>query len=254
MAEYRKYLFDNFVIDDESKSLDSSEDIAPEPIAESIDEPAEETAEVVDDMPEEVIDEPQDDFSADNQSYEAPMPSFSQEDIDDAAAKAKEEGYSQGLLAAQNSETARQNTLLEEIKNQLLTIVAAGERQNEDMELNALRFIASSLHKLFPTLQRLDGTDEIKKFLQDNFAQLSTQKSLAFFFNPEMANPAAGLLQKIAAHNDFEGKISIHKDDKLGLSDCRIEWQDGYAERNTDKLLEKLQSLLTNNQQERENG
>lgn len=252
MAEYRKYLFDNFVVEDEAKKA------LPDDVAVSVTE--EEVA-----APSEVIEddtvvseqaEPEPDIDAEEETYdnEPAEPLFTQEDVDNAAAKAKEEGYSQGLLSAQESEEARKNILLEEIKNQLSLIFADQEKQNEEQELNNLRFIAASLRKLLPALEKIDGIAEIKQFLDDNFAYLGSQKSLAFFFNPEAVQQAAPLIERAAAHNDFEGKISVHKDENLGFSDCRIEWADGFVERNTDKLLEKLENLLTNNQQERENG
>ncbi len=260
MAEYRKYLFDNFVVEDEvQKASPDNEDIAlahDQPVdetesAESYSADVEQNESVTDIEAETEI---ENETSTEIFVEQSPESVFTQEDIDNAVAKAKEEGYSQGILSAQQNEEARQNILLEEIKNQLSLILAAQEKQNEEQELSNLRFLAASLHKLLPTLEKIDGIPEIKQFLDDNFAYLSSQKSLAFFFNSEAIKQAAPLLEKAAAHNDFEGKIAVHKDDNLGFSDCRIEWADGYVERNTDKLLEKLENLLTNNQQERENG
>lgn len=254
MAEYRKYMFDNFVIGGAAQQVAPSDEIPVaadndiEQVTTDIETPLEETA---DDEPiPTVVPEPEEEYT--NNSISEFM--FSQDDLDEAVAKAKEEAYAQGLLAAQNSDTNRQNTLLEEIKNQLSLVFADNQQSGETQELNALRFLAAALHKLLPGLEKIDGISEIKQFLDDNFAQLSSQKSLAFFFHPDAAKQVAPLIEKLAEHHDFEGKISIHKDDNLGFSDCRIEWKDGYAERNTAKLLEKLQELLNNNQQERENG
>lgn len=255
MAEYRKYMFDNFVIGGAAKKVASSDE-PPAAADDNIKQTATEVAapveeEVTNDEEISIVEpEPEEEYT------NTPMSEFmfSQDDLDDAVAKAKEEAYAQGLLAAQNNDTNRQNTLLEEIKNQLSLVFAESQQSSETQELNALRFLAAALHKLLPSLEKIDSISEIKQFLDDNFAQLSSQKSLAFFFHPDAAKQAAPLIEKLAAHHDFEGKISIHKDDNLGLSDCRIEWKDGYAERNTAKLLEKLQELLNNNQQERENG
>lgn len=257
MAEYRKYLFDNFVIN-EGKKKEASVD---EPLVDELETSnieAEEEDDKAQANDEEIISENENiefEPEPEPEPYIAPIEEmFTQDDIDNAVAKAKEDAYAQGLQAAQESELNHQNLLLEEIKNQLSLIFADAEKQNDDQELSALRFMAAALHKLFPTLEKIDGVSEIKSFLDENFAKLSARKSLAFFLNPDMAKKAAPLIQKAAEHNDFEGKISIHKDENLGFSDCRIEWEEGYVERNTTKLLERLENLLSNNQQERENG
>ena len=172
---------------------------------------------------------------------------FSQDDLDDAVQKAKNEGYTQGMIAAESSQVVQQNAILETIKGQLEQLVETSEKQLEDCELSDLRFLIAALRKVLPSLAKNVAADEIKKFLTDNFAQLSKQKSLAFFLAPESVKIAAPLIEKAAAQNDFEGKISIHKDESLGISDCRIEWQEGHVERNLNKLLDKIDELLDNN-------
>lgn len=261
MVEYQKYMFDNFIVGEEEEknsTVDSNIDTETVITTEYKDDTDDEKnmEATVEDTTDNSIDESGETEIEENEVYTNPMPvfSFTQEDVDDAVAKAKEAAYAQGLLAAQDSEATRQTALLEEIKNQLSLTFATIQQNTETMEFNALKFLAAALHKLLPTLEQVDNIPEVKKFLDDNFAQLSSQKSLSFFFHPDTAKQAAPFIEKLAAHNDFEGKIAIHKDDNLGLSDCRIEWKDGYAERNTAKLLEKLQELLNNNQQERENG
>ena len=252
MAEYRKYLFDNFVISSKKKeepvadvvtednaNEDDSEELPTEEIAEV--ENAPETEQNVE-TPEVVYEEVPTEVT------------YTQDELDEAVQKAKNEGYTQGLMASQEQETAKQNELLSEIGNRLGVMFADMDKQSETEELTMLRFLVSSLHKLMPTLESVQAVEEIKKFLEDNFSIVGAQKSLAFFFAPDTVKKAAPLLERVAAQNDFEGKISVHKDENLGASDCRIEWKDGHIERNVNKLLDKFDEMLSNNQQERENG
>ena len=64
----------------------------------------------------------------------------------------------------------------------------------------------------------------------------------------------ANSLGKLAEQNDFEGKIAVHKDNSLGLSDCKIEWKDGRIERRAEDFIDKVEDLIETEKQERENG
>lgn len=93
--------------------------------------------------------------------------------------------------------------------------------------------------------------------MKNNFSHFKNEPGLSFSFNPDSVKTAAALLPKLANANDFEGKISVHKDASLGIGDCRIEWKNGGVERNADKMLEKVTDLLDDKTmitKERENG
>ena len=241
MAEYQKYMFDDFVVGEEATAaevVDAASDIAPETPAEDMaaDElaaPAEVTI-LVAEEPAEV------EYPAQDIDYAPAAPveteiTYTQDDYDDAVKKAADEGYAKGQSDAENSALQQQNRLLEDIKNTLSQMFAAQAEQTEGIELSALRFFAACLRKVMPTITSTSALPEIKNFLEANFADLSNQKFLAFYLAPDMVKEVAPLIEKAADKNDFEGKISIHKDGDLALSDCRIEWKDGRVERTVAK-------------------
>lgn len=246
MTQYQKYLFDDFVIGQERGPLDESDVDNVEHNDETSEELVSvETTDMQDGVDVDAATEELDDQYL-QESVDA-EPTYSQEELDETVKKAKEEAWLKGKEAALEDEVHRQNELLEEIKNQLSLIFAGLNEHVLGMEEDGLRFFATCLHKVLPTIDSASALPEIKNFLQENFANLRNNKSLAFYFAPDMAKTAAPLIEKIAEQNDFEGKISIHKDEDMGLSDCRIEWKDGYVERDVNKLLEKIDELLANN-------
>lgn len=245
MAEYKKYLFDDLVIGEKKSDNGSSSDDTPiaaetENTLDTDDVNANEEANFAEDVAS-----PDDDYI---QPQQPPEPSYNQEDLDEAVKKAYDEAYAKGKEEALAEANAAQNELLNEIKNQLSLIFVGLDGQLESMEEDGLRFFTTCLRKVLPTIDSTVALPELKKFLQDNFANLRNQKTLAFFLAPDMAKSVAPLIEKVAEQNDFEGKISIHKDENLSASDCRIEWKDGYVERDVAKLLDKIDELLANNQ------
>ena len=106
------------------------------------------------------------------------------------------------------------------------------------------------LQKILPNLSNEHAVEILNRFLEDNFANFRTEPKLSFFFNPEIAPSMQQQIAKLAHIQDFEGKISLHKDNNLALSDCRIEWENGGVGRSSDKLLEKVNNLLEENTSE----
>ena len=84
----------------------------------------------------------------------------------------------------------------------------------------------------------------IKKFLEDNFKNFSQESKLSFYFNSAVIAQAQQILANLARKYDFEGKITLHKDDSLGKSDCRVEWENGGVERNSSGLQAEVKELL----------
>ena len=179
---------------------------------------------------------------------------YTEEELQEEIKQAKEEAYNKGLEEAKNSLEEKQNILLEDIKNQLMTIFASLDEKKSDMERSTLNFAVGLVKKILPTLEKERAEQEVKSFLAENFANFASQEALSFSFNPEIISQVADSIGRLAEQNDFEGKISVHKDVSLGLSDCRVEWKSGGVERKTSNILNKVENLININDQERENG
>ena len=254
MADYHKYMFDDFVVENRKEGIPEAEN--------------EPETEVVADSPsiESVEEEPQikqtdlettavyDNFAADIKQEQIIEETYSKEDLEEAVRKASEEAYRQGKEESSVSQAAQQNKLLEEISNQLTAVFSRLSQKETEREEGALKVAVAVLRKVFPSIEKQAAETEIKKFLSENFASVSEQELLSFSFNPESISLVANSLGKLAEQNDFEGKIAVHKDNSLGLSDCKIEWKDGRIERRSEDFIDKVEDLIETEKQERENG
>jgi flagellar assembly protein FliH len=264
-------MFDDFIVKDDKEEVvaDSHPEVSEifintkdveEPVIETISETAEE---VVEEVVEEVQDKKEDEtVKQDPQQYDyvnaltvqENLAVYTEEELQEEIKHAKEEAYNKGLEEAKNSLEEKQNILLEDIKNQLMTIFASLDEKKSDMERGTLNFSVSLVKKILPTLEKERAEQEVKSFLAENFANFASQEALSFSFNPEIISQVADSIGRLAEQNDFEGKISVHKDVSLGLSDCRVEWKSGGVERKTSNILNKVENLININDQERENG
>lgn len=242
MAQYQKFMFDNFVIScDENQS-----------IAEPLSDPQSTATEILPEL------EPVETAAVPPQEEKLPVETFySQEQLDAAIRSAEERGYEHGFKAAAADSDNKEQELLASLNNRLITFFADAELCRRQNEQQALAVAVAAVQKLLPTLEPQVAEAEVTAFLSLNFPAFCKEAALSFSFNPEMAALFPEVISKLADRNDFEGKIAIHKDASLGLSDCRVEWKNGGVERNSHKMLEKITDMLddsSSENKERDNG
>jgi len=275
VVNYQKYMFDNFVVEDNKEKgvetdivtevceiniptqIDNDEDI--NIVVEQVEDTI---VEVQNELEQDIITEVEPIIEAEPEVepeniFTQPIVNeitYSEDELKEAIRQAEEVSYQKGLQEALEQETEKQNILLEDIKNKLLTILTDLDQKKKDLEVSSLRFAVELVRKILPTLERERAEAEIKSFLSDNFANFAAQDTLSFAFHPDAVALVANSLGRLAEQNDFEGKISVHKDTSLGISDCRVEWKSGGVERSTSKILNKIDDLVNDNTEERENG
>lgn len=236
MVAYKKFEFDNFVIEDEEiDTISPTEIIVDDEIIQEEVEPIIESEFEPEFVPE-IVSEPV-----------VETITFSEEELEAAKIQSEQIGYDKGYQTKSEEIENMTAGLLLDINNKLSEFFATQDKLREELEQNFMKFNLTVLQKLLPDLNDKHAVEILNRFLDDNFANFRTEPKLSFFFNPEIAPSMQQQISKLARLQDFEGKISLHKDATLGLSDCKIEWDNGGVVRSSDKLLEKVNNLLEEN-------
>ena len=236
MAELRKSLFDNFVIEEKRKN--KPEVVEPEP----------EVLPAVEMQPEEEPEEKQEDVrEADFEEIVPPGPevkTFTEEEVAEKIKIAEQDAYERGFKTAQEGIENTTAALLENINNRLMTLIAASAQAEENAEQEAFALARAVVEKLVPSLTEENAAGIVKKFIGENFNNFKNEAKLSFYIHPDIISYAQETIAKLANSYDFEGKIALHKDASLGKADCRIEWENGGVERNSAELGKKIEDLL----------
>lgn len=228
MSGYKKYEFDNFVLDESgAEEIRPSEDAAVSEEETSVTEVSE--PEVVETPPEVV---------------EVVAPTYSEEEMSAAKAEAQKAGYEEGYRA-KNEEIDNQTTgLLVELDKHIGELLAQKEQLQKELEQDFMALNLAVIKKLLPHISQEHAEEILTQFLNENFANFKSEAKLSFYFNPDIIGKMQAQIANLARINDFEGKIALHKDSSLGISDCRVEWENGGVQSGSDKLLEKVNNLL----------
>ena len=250
MSEYTKFMFDNFVLEDDNRptsvlaeapeeiELPSTDTAIQAPIddahiIEAEVEPEPEPEPVPEPEPEPIEVEP-----------EPVEPTFSEAEVAQKVQAAETEAYQKGLDEAKQSEEAAANALLLKIDAAISQVLADNEQARQALSQEFRTMAQQMLATLVPTLQAEQASNIIEKFLEDNFKNFSHEVKLSFYFNPAIIMQAQAILGRLAHKNDFEGKITLHKDSSLEIGDCRVEWADGGVEYSNEGMRRAAEELL----------
>ena len=251
MSKFEKFQFDNFILDEynqpyvegweNNSSINTTEE---EKTEEQAPEPAQEAVVV---QPEEVkVPEPPAPLFSEEEVI-----TFSEEEMQEKEKEAHGRGYEEGYAAGQEKAKAEaenmHDALLSEINNRLMILLSDNKQQEDALDNRIIEISQSVIQKLVPILEAKMAQNLVKDFLEKNFASFKDEDRLAFYFHPEVLPFVQEEIAKLANKNDFEGKISLHKDENMQTSDCRVEWESGGVERNGKQMLDKINKILEAN-------
>ena len=256
MAQLKKFMFDNFVIETRPEADEPEppvdEETAAEPVSPTAQEEnvsAESPAETAAEPELEAEPEPEVEPEPEEEEFiPEPLPpaekSYTQSEVDEMVNTARQEGYEQGFRSSQNGVDAEANTLLMDINQKLAALLSETADIRTEVENQALEMVKVAVLKLVPTLMADEAAELVSKFIADNFNNFKDEAKLSFYIHPDIISYAQQKIAALANSYDFEGKIALHKDASLAKSDCRIEWENGGVELKEADQLAKVADLL----------
>lgn len=222
MAEFRKYMFDDFVIEDLREDFDEDLDNIDEDLGEIKEENV-----ISENVVKEVFVE------------EKIAISEVQRRVDEASKKAFEQGYK----SVTDTILEKNATVLENIEKELKDIIATIDIRSKQIEKDYLFLLKESLKKIVPTVLEDDAQNIVSKFIEDNFDAMKKEPKLSFYVNSEIALMIKSKIEAFLEKNNFEGRVLINVDDNLLASDCKIEWENGGVQRSAQKIIERIDKL-----------
>jgi flagellar assembly protein FliH len=173
-----------------------------------------------------------------------PPPTFSEAEL----AAARDEGYADGLNAGQRQAEATTERLiavaLNSINGQLTQLTAAQAAATELAAAEAMQVAVSIVRKLAPTLAKRGGFAEIETLLADCLSRLEGESKITVRVAPELSEQIEVKINELIAKSAFEGKSIVLGDSSIPSGDCKVEWMNGGAERNAERLWSDIESLL----------
>lgn len=164
-----------------------------------------------------------------------------------AAARAEglSEGYARGLAEGHTGAAARESAAAEAIVKALNHLLA----NDADAELKRAReaacLVLSIARRFVPVLARSAGFSEIEAVVADCLRQALDEPRIVLRIAEDFFDIARRRVEPLAREAGFAGRVIILADPQLEATDCRVEWADGGAERDTARLWREIESTLS---------
>lgn len=164
-------------------------------------------------------------------------------------AKARAEGYEQGLADGEQSSAAKSAQRLalaaENLAGHTATMTAALDDRTRHNLADAVELAATVGRKLAAHLLAREPVGEIDALLTECLASLDGVPHLVIRCAPELADAIREVATSRAAASGFAGRLVVLGDPELAQGDGKIEWVDGGLVRDRALLEAEIDGRIT---------
>ncbi|MBT5430157.1 MAG: hypothetical protein HOK89_09565 [Rhodospirillaceae bacterium] len=155
----------------------------------------------------------------------------------------KKDGNSEALMGIEESI----NKLLITISDEMNNLEAKQDLVNKEISDNLILLTQTIIKKIFPTLAKNSAVEEIIKVIVDLPKLYTEEPEILVKINPLIINQLNDHLSEKILDNTRLKKLKLVEDSSVEEGDCQIDWSNGSAERNLDKLVQKMDDIISQN-------
>ncbi|RMF10911.1 MAG: flagellar assembly protein FliH [Alphaproteobacteria bacterium] len=171
-------------------------------------------------------------------------PTFSEEEL----AAAREAAYREGLEAGRAEVLAGIDQRVADATTQIAAAAQALAAEQDERSAHAEREAVTIAHAiartLAPALAAREPLAEIEGMVRECLAVCYAEPRLVVRVAEDLVDPMKGVVDRITHEQSFAGKLILLGDDRLTGDQCRVEWADGGAERDSAALLAEIDRLV----------
>jgi flagellar assembly protein FliH len=171
-------------------------------------------------------------------------PRISAEQLADAVARARAEGFAAGQAQARTAAEGEAARALAAIAEQLAGMAAARTETEARLRAETVQLATAIAGKLAAALLRREPAAEIEALILACLAEVRDEPRLVVRVAPAAVDMLRERIDGLAAGAGYAGKMVLLADDGLAAADCRIEWADGGAERNQAAIEARIEAAI----------
>ena len=176
----------------------------------------------------------------------APPPPVSMSE--DELAQIRAECFAQGRAKGAEDAHAAAETLaaqiLGRIEERMKETIAAIDLAKDAIKRDAVRAAVFITCKIVPGFARNADMAEIEALVASCLAKVLDEPRIVVRVHDSLLDPLKERIGALAERSGFAGRIVLITDDNLSAADCRVEWADGGAERDTDWMWSQIEGVV----------
>lgn len=183
------------------------------------------------------------------------IPTFSEEDLENARNDGFQAGHDQATTDLSGAIEQRLIATLENVSNQINYLADAYQKDHEERSRDAVAVATVIVRKLFPALNMDNAMAEIRHMIVEAMNRTSGAPTFIIRVPSELSDEVEGRVDNLAALRGREGTITVLADDSLKVGDAAVEWDGGGMVRDTNLLWQEIDEIIERNLgSERANG
>lgn len=180
-----------------------------------------------------------------------PPPSFNEDQLQQARLDAKKLGYNEGFLAGMAQAQTEFDSKNQQAQDALIGIGAQvtqlAETYNdvimrESFEVSELALVIA--RKVAAEALDARSVDVIAALVARCLPVIYNRPKLVIELHPDVLPQAEPKLKEYLTAQGFEGYVQFRDNPALSVSDVRVDWATGLAERSTDALWKQVESVI----------
>jgi flagellar assembly protein FliH len=179
-----------------------------------------------------------------NYAPKAPPPKFSAEEVEAAKAAAFAEGEAAGREAAHGEHQRNLELALHNIGQQLGAIAVGQHNAQVVASTEATELAVAIARKLAGRLIERQPLDQVEALVLRCMDDMRDEPRLVIRAAEPVVQQLDAKLDQLVAQSGFGGKVALVPDETMALTDCRINWADGSAERRQTALEQEVDQAV----------
>lgn len=184
-------------------------------------------------------------LSEEDEPVQEAAPTYSVEELAAAREEAHATGRQEGTNEAADAIDLKIASTLAAIEGSFSELFRSQEEANETTLKSAISVAVTIARKLFPSLNQKNALGEVENVVVTAMDMVMDETKVTIHVNEDLKS---GLEQRIESLiKSCEGKLTVRGDAGMAPGDCRIEWNEGGAERNTDAMWKDIDLIIEKN-------
>lgn len=151
----------------------------------------------------------------------------------------KQTQFAEGINAGRQEILNGLGHVVEQLQGELSHISNSIDNYYNQHVQGSFQIFADILQKLLPAMKQQDALSEVEKFVQEKIGDYISQPEISIEVHPDILGFVEERFQK-----EGEKKLNFLGNEAMQLSDCRVSWSDGRAERDTQHLIQEIITRL----------
>jgi flagellar assembly protein FliH len=155
------------------------------------------------------------------------------------------QGKTEGAADARKEQGERLLELLQKFLAHADHLAKNEDRREIENSAESIKLVMRVAHKLLPRFASQFALSEIQNVILQALEARRDEPRIAVTVPTAHLDALKEKIDAIALEKGYAGKVILVADDSMALTDCRVEWADGGAERLYEKLFSQIDNEFT---------